>query len=169
MSNAILDEQNPNGSSFSSGKFLTFTLADEFYGVEVLKIREIIRMQKITPVPQMPMHVKGVINLRGKVIPVVDLRVKFNLIASEATERTCIIVVDVDGGQGVNSLLGLVVDAVEEVLNVSESEVEPSPDFGTHLSTECCLGIAKVKDSVKTLLDIEKVVSSELAGELSGF
>ncbi|MCH6255251.1 chemotaxis protein CheW [Puniceicoccaceae bacterium K14] len=169
MSNAILEETNSNITSFSSGKFLTFTLADEFYGVEVLKIREIIRMQKITPVPQMPMHVKGVINLRGKVIPVVDLRVKFNLIAAEATERTCIIVVDVDGGQGINSLLGLVVDAVEEVLNISENEVEPSPDFGTHLSTECCLGIAKIKDSVKTLLDIEKVVSTELAGELAQF
>lgn len=155
-------EDTPTHSAFASGKFLTFTLAEECYGVEVLKIREIIRMQKVTPVPQMPEHVKGVINLRGKVIPVVDLRVKFNLHAGEATERTCIIVVDVDGGQGVNQLLGLVVDAVEEVLNVTESEVEPSPDFGTRLSTECCLGIAKVKDSVKTLLDIEKVVSSEL-------
>lgn len=155
-------EDTPTHTGFTSGKFLTFTLAEECYGVEVLKIREIIRMQKVTPVPQMPEHVKGVINLRGKVIPVVDLRVKFNLHAGEATERTCIIVVDVDGGQGVNQLLGLVVDAVEEVLNVTEGEVEPSPDFGTRLSAECCLGIAKVKDSVKTLLDIEKVVSSEL-------
>lgn len=161
MSNLSFDDASTN-SIFTSGKFLTFTLAEECYGVEVLKIREIIRMQKITPVPQMPEHVKGVINLRGKVIPVVDLRVKFNLHAGEATERTCIIVVDVDGGQGVNQLLGLVVDAVEEVLNISENEVKPSPDFGTHLSNECCLGIARIKDSVKTLLDIEKVVSSEL-------
>lgn len=168
MSKLTFDDTHSH-TSFSSGKFLTFTLADECYGVEVLKIREIIRMQKITPVPQMPQHVKGVINLRGKVIPVVDLRIKFNLPAAEATERTCIIVVDVDGGQGVNQLLGLVVDAVEEVLNVSENEVEPSPDFGTRLSTDCCLGIARIKDSVKTLLDIEKVVSGELAGELSGF
>ncbi len=163
MSKLTFEDTNTR-SAFTSGKFLTFTLADECYGVEVLKIREIIRMQKITPVPQMPEHVKGVINLRGKVIPVVDLRIKFNLPAADATERTCIIVVDVDGGQGVNQLLGLVVDAVEEVLNVSESEVEPSPDFGTRLSTECCLGIAKIKDSVKTLLDIEKVVSGELSG-----
>ena len=170
MSNLTFeDTEKTNSSSFSSGKFLTFLLAEECYGVEVLKIREIIRMQKITPVPQMPIHVKGVINLRGKVIPVVDLRVKFNLPAEEATERTCIIVVDVEGIQGVNSLLGLVVDAVEEVLNVTEGEVEPSPDFGTRLSTECCLGIAKIKDSVKTLLDIEKVVSGELAGDLANF
>lgn len=168
MSNLTFDE-NSTQSTFTSGKFLTFTLADECYGVEVLKIREIIRMQKITPVPQMPEHVKGVINLRGKVIPVVDLRVKFNLHAGEATERTCIIVVDVDGGQGVNQLLGLVVDAVEEVLNVSEEDVRPSPDFGTHLSTDCCLGIARIKDSVKTLLDIEKVVSSELEDALGNF
>src|SRR5688572_969465 len=168
MSNLTFDDTHTH-STFSSGKFLTFTLADECYGVEVLKIREIIRMQKITPVPQMPEHVKGVINLRGKVIPVVDLRIKFNLPAAEATERTCIIVVDVDSGQGVNQLLGLIVDAVEEVLNVTESEVEPSPDFGTRLSSECCLGIARIKDSVKTLLDIEKVVSSELEGANNSF
>lgn len=168
MSNLSSDNSGAP-ASFTAGKFLAFTLADECYGVEVLKIREIIRMQKITPVPQMPEHVKGVINLRGKVIPVVDLRIKFNLPAAEATERTCIIVVDVDSGQGVNQLLGLIVDAVEEVLNVTEAEVEPSPDFGTRLSSECCLGIARIKDSVKTLLDIEKVVSSELEGANHGF
>jgi len=162
-------EDTPTQSHTVSGKFLTFTLAEECYGVEVLKIREIIRMQKITPVPQMPEHVKGVINLRGKVIPVVDLRVKFGLHAGEATERTCIIVVDVEGEQGINQLLGLVVDAVEEVLNVTGDDVRPSPDFGTHLSSECCLGIARIKDSVKTLLDIEKVVSSELESSLASF
>ena len=169
MSNLTFESNETLSASFSSGKFLTFLLAEESYGVEVLRIREIIRMQKITPVPQMPAHVKGVINLRGKVIPVVDLRLKFNLNAEEATERTCVIVVDVDNGQGVNTLLGLVVDTVEEVLNVTENNVEPSPDFGTRLSTECCLGIAKVKDNVITLLDIEKVVSAELAGEFAQF
>lgn len=169
MSNLTFDSSETLSSSFTSGKFLTFLLADEAYGVEVLRIREIIRMQKITPVPQMPIHVKGVINLRGKVIPVVDLRLKFNLPAEEATERTCVIVVEVENGQRVSTLLGLVVDAVEEVLNITEGEVEPSPDFGTQLSSECCLGIAKIKDSIKTLLDIEKVVSSELNGELASF
>jgi len=169
MSNLTFESNETLSTSFSSGKFLTFLLSEESYGVEVLRIREIIRMQKITPVPQMPAHVKGVINLRGKVIPVVDLRLKFNLNAEETTERTCVIVVDVDNGQGVNTLLGLVVDAVEEVLSVTENDVEPSPDFGTRLSTECCLGIAKVKDNVITLLDIEKVVSAELAGELAEF
>lgn len=167
MSNLTFESNETLSTFFSSGKFLTFLLAEESYGVEVLRIREIIRMQKITPVPQMPAHVKGVINLRGKVIPVIDLRLKFNLNAEEATERTCVIVVDVDNGQGVNTLLGLVVDTVEEVLNVTENDVEPSPDFGTRLSTKCCLGIAKVKDNVITLLDIEKVVSAELAGELA--
>jgi purine-binding chemotaxis protein CheW len=169
MSKLTFESNETLSTSFLSGKFLTFLLANESYGVEVLRIREIIRMQKITPVPQMPAHVKGVINLRGKVIPVVDLRLKFNLNAEEATERTCFIVVDVENGQGVNSLLGLVVDAVKEVLNVTENDVDPSPDFGTCLSTECCLGIAKVKDNVITLLDIEKVVSAELSGGLAQF
>ena len=169
MSNLTFESNETLSSSFTPGKFLTFLLADESYGVEVLRIREIIRMQKITPVPQMPIHVKGVINLRGKVIPVIDLRIKFNLEAEDTTERTCVIVVDVDNGQGVNTLLGLVVDAVEEVLNITENDVEPSPDFGTRLSTECCLGIAKVKGKIKTLLDIEKDVSSEMSGELAGF
>lgn len=169
MSNPTVESNETLSTSFSSGKFLTFLLAEESYGVEVLRIREIIRIQKITPVPQMPAHVKGVINLRGKVIPVVDLRLKFNLNAEEATERTCVIVVDIDNGQGVNTLLGLVVDAVEEVLNITENNVEPSPDFGTRLSTECCLGIAKVKDKIITLLDIEKVVSGELAEEFAEF
>ncbi|MFL3657996.1 MAG: chemotaxis protein CheW [Opitutales bacterium] len=170
MSNLTSDSNETLFFSFSSGKFLTFLLADESYGVDVLRIRKIIRMQKITPVPQMPTHVKGVINLRGKVIPVVDLQLKFNLYAEEASERTWIIVDDdVDNGHGTNTLLGLVVDAVEEVLNVTESDVEPSPDFGTRLSAECCLGIAKVKENVITLLDIEKVVFAELNGELAQF
>ncbi len=154
------DQSNPiedtSSSSFSSGKFLTFLLAEESYGIDVLVIREIIRMQTITSVPHMPAHVKGVINLRGKVIPVVDLRLKFGLPADEETERTCVIVVDVRNADGISSLLGIVVDAVEEVINISDEDVEPSPDFGTPLSNECCLGIAKVKDGVKTLLDIEK-------------
>ncbi len=165
MSNPTPESDAAASNSFTSGKFLTFLLAEESYGIEVLLIREIIRMQTITPVPHMPSHVKGVINLRGKVIPVVDLRLKFNLPAEEATERTCVIVVDVKNHEGAPSLLGLVVDAVEEVLNIAGEDVEPSPDFGTQLSNECCLGIAKVKDGVKTLLDIEKVVSTETTGE----
>jgi purine-binding chemotaxis protein CheW len=143
-----------------AGKYLTVGLDREAYGIAVLKVREIIRMQKITPVPQMPPYVKGVINLRGRVIPVVDLRIKFGLEAAVA-DRTCIVVVQVKLQSEQTVQMGLIVDNVEEVANLSESEIEPTPDFGTRLSTEYILGMAKVKGEVKTLLDIDRVVAPE--------
>lgn len=155
-------------TAFTAGKFLTFRLSEESYGIEVVTIREIIRMQKITPVPQMPSHVRGVINLRGKVVPILDLRVKFDLPADDSNDRACMIVVDLPSKEGASSILGLVVDAVEEVISISESEAEPSPDFGASLTNESCLGIAKLKSGVTTLLDIEKVVNRELTGDLAG-
>ena len=143
-----------------AGKYLTVVLDNEAYGLNVLKIREIIRLQKITPVPQMPDFVKGVINLRGRVIPVVDLRVKFSLKA-EFSERTCIVVVQVtlSGTQVVQ--MGLIVDSVEEVVNLPGNDIEPTPDFGTTVDTAYLLGMAKVKGQVKTLLDIDRVVAPE--------
>jgi purine-binding chemotaxis protein CheW len=144
-----------------AGKYLTFVLGHESYGVEVLKIREIIRLTDITAVPQMPAYVKGVINLRGKIIPVVDLRVKFGLTEAGTTERTCIIVVQVSGTSGAKIQMGLIVDAVEEVRNISQADIEETPDFGAKLDTEYMLGMAKAKDVVITLLDIERVVSPE--------
>jgi len=144
-------------------KFLTFVLDSEHYGVEVMKIREIIRMQKITPVPQMPPHVKGVINLRGKIIPVMDLRLRFDLTAKEADDNTCIIVVNLVRSDGGNALNGLVVDNVEEVLNINTSEIEDPPEIGTHTAGECILGLAKTKSTVITLLAIERVVLGEEA------
>lgn len=144
-----------------AGKYLTFALGQEFYGIAVLRIREIIRMLDITAVPQMPKYVKGVINLRGKVIPIVDLRVKFDLSKVENTERTCIVVVQVTHGNGNRTQMGLVVDAVEEVVNLAEADIENTPDFGSTLDTEYILGMAKVKGSVKTLLDIDKVVAAD--------
>ena len=143
-----------------SGKYLTVGLDREAYGIAVLKVREIIRMQKITPVPQMPPYVKGVINLRGRVIPVVDLRVKFGLEAAVA-DRTCIVVVQVKLPSEQTVQMGLIVDNVEEVANLSDAEIEPTPDFGTKVSTEYILGMAKVKGEVKTLLDIDRVVAPE--------
>src|SRR3954470_21803863 len=124
-----------------AGKYLTVALDNEAYGIAVLKVREIIRMQKITPVPQMPAFVKGVINLRGRVIPVVDLRVKFGLKA-EFTERTCIVVVQVKLPSEQVVQMGLIVDSVEEVVTLNKSEIEPTPDFGTKLNTEYILGMA---------------------------
>lgn len=141
----------------NTGKYLTVVLENEAYGIAVLKVREIIRMQKITPIPQMPEFVKGVINLRGRVIPVVDLRVKFGLQATFA-ERTCIVVVQVNLPSSVVQM-GLIVDSVEEVVNLAPAEIEPTPDFGTRIDTTYILGMAKIKGVVKTLLDIDRVVS----------
>lgn len=143
-----------------AGKYLTFILGREAYGIEVLKVREIIRLVDITPVPQMPHYVKGVINLRGKIIPVVDLRLKFELGEAKTTERTCIIVVQVNLPSGSKTQMGAIVDGVEEVVNISGSDIEEPPDFGAALATDYILGMAKTKDSVKTLLDIDRVISA---------
>jgi purine-binding chemotaxis protein CheW len=143
-----------------AGKYLTVVLDNEAYGIAVLKVREIIRLQKITPVPQMPAFVKGVINLRGRVIPIIDLRAKFGLKA-EFTERTCIVVGQVRLPNEQVVQMGLIVDSVEEVVNLTAEEIEPTPDFGTKVDTTYLLGMAKVKGQVKTLLDIDRVVAPE--------
>ncbi len=143
-----------------AGKYLTVVLDNESYGIAVIKVREIIRLQKITPVPQMPGFVKGVINLRGRVIPIVDLRVKFALKA-EFAERTCIVVVQVKLSNTQIVQMGLIVDSVEEVVNLTGEEIEPTPDFGAKVDTTYILGMAKVKGQVKTLLDIDRVVAPE--------
>jgi purine-binding chemotaxis protein CheW len=142
------------------GKYLTFTLASEDYGIGILKIKEIIGMMPITSVPQTPSYVKGVVNLRGKVIPVVDLRLKFGIPAIDYTERTCIIVVEISGQSGAIKI-GIVVDAVSEVLNIKGEDVENTPAFGTRVNTDYILGMAKMGGSVKILLDIDKVLSTQ--------
>jgi purine-binding chemotaxis protein CheW len=142
------------------GKYLTFTLANEDYGLEILKVREIIGMMDITAVPQTPEYVKGVINLRGRVIPVVDLRLKFGLEAADYGERTCIIVVEVQSEMG-SVQMGVVVDSVSEVLNINGDDIEPPPSFGTRLQNQYILGIAKAKGTIKILLNIDRVLSGE--------
>jgi purine-binding chemotaxis protein CheW len=149
-----------------AGKYLTVVLADEAYGIGVLHVREIIRLQKFTPVPQMPAYVKGVINLRGRVIPVVDLRVKFGL-AAALTDRTCIVVVQVALRGEVSVQMGLIVDAVEEVVTLASGEIEPTPEFGSAICTDYILGMAKVKGRVKTLLDINRVIAAEAVRSLA--
>ena len=153
-----------SASSAAACKYLTFALGRESYGIQVLKIREIIRFLDITAVPRMPQYVKGVINLRGKVIPVLDLRLRFGLAETETTERTCIIVVQVGAAAGARTLAGLIVDAVEEVLTIPTTDIEDAPDFGANLSLEYILGMAKVKGNVKTLLDIEQVLDHQTVG-----
>ena len=142
------------------GKYLTFSLADEEYGIGILMIREIIGMLPVTSVPQTPLFVKGVINLRGKVIPVVDLRLRFGMTAKDYTERTCIIVVEIEGQTGTIQI-GIVVDAVSEVLNIKGEEIEDSPTFGAKLDTDYILGMAKMEGGVKILLDIDRVLNDE--------
>jgi purine-binding chemotaxis protein CheW len=143
-----------------AGKYLTFQLANEEFGIRVLKVREIMGIQEITAVPQTPAHIKGVINLRGKVVPVVDLRLKFGVAAADYTQRTCIIVTQVQGENG-PVMMGIVVDGVSEVLNLTGAEIEDTPDFGEEISGGYILGMAKVKDKVKILLDIDRVLSTQ--------
>ena len=142
-----------------AGKYLTFVLASEEYGLEILKVREIIGVMDITAVPRTPDFVKGVINLRGKVIPVIDLRLKFGMTEAERTEQTCIIVVDIGGVE-----MGTIVDQVSEVLDISADDIEDAPSFGTDVDTDFIRGMGKTDQRVTILLDISKVLSSpELA------
>lgn len=144
-----------------TGKYLTFLLGREEFAIQVLKVREIMGIQDITAVPQTPAYVKGVINLRGKVIPVVDLRLKFCLPEVEFTQRTCIIVVQVQSG-GVSLQTGIIVDEVSEVLNLAAGDIEDTPDFGAGAAAATyLLGMAKVKGKVKILLDIDRVLSGQ--------
>ncbi|MBN1765127.1 MAG: purine-binding chemotaxis protein CheW [Sedimentisphaerales bacterium] len=141
------------------GKYLTFALGPEEYGLEILKVREIIGIMDITAVPQTPDYVKGVINLRGQVIPVVDLRAKFGMATAETTDQTCIIVVEISqGDRDINT--GIVVDRVQEVLDITAEQIEDAPQFGIDVDTEFILGMGKINDSVKILLDIDKVLST---------
>jgi len=146
------------------GKYLTFALGAEEYGLEILKVREIIGYMDITAVPQTPSHVKGVINLRGQVIPVVDLRAKFGMEAVEVTDETCIIVVEISQRQRKFST-GIVVDRVQEVLDIDGSDIEEAPQFGASVDTDFILGMAKIGESVKILLDINKVLTNEDADD----
>ncbi|HML75707.1 MAG TPA: chemotaxis protein CheW [Anaerohalosphaeraceae bacterium] len=139
------------------GKYLTFALAREEYGIEILKVREIIGYMSITAVPRMPVFVKGVINLRGQVIPVIDLRCRFDMETKEITDQTCIIVVDISHeGRSFNA--GLIVDRVQEVLDIGQENIDDAPQFGTDVNTDFILGIGKAGSSIKILLDIDRVL-----------
>ena len=143
-----------------AGKYLTFRLDREEYGIEILKVQEIIEMQEITSVPRTPEHVKGVINLRGKVIPVVDLRLTFGLEEKETSRSTCIIVVYVQQAE-TQVTMGLVVDEVSEVLDIGAEQIEPTPSFGTQVDIRFILGMAKTRNAVATLLDIDSVLTAK--------
>ena len=142
------------------GKYLTFTLDNEDYGIGILKVKEIIGVMPITSIPRTPEFLRGVINLRGKVIPVVDLRLKFGMESIEYTERTCIIVVETEGQAG-TVMIGIVVDSVSEVLNIKGDDIDETPAFGSKLDTGYILGMAKMEGGVKILLDIDKILTGD--------
>jgi purine-binding chemotaxis protein CheW len=150
-----------------AGKYLTFGLGNEEFAIQVLRVREIMGIQEITAVPQTPGYVKGVLNLRGKVIPVVDLRLKFGLPELEYTQRTCIIVAQIDSPAG-KLQIGIIVDGVSEVLTLQANDIEDTPDFGSGVETPYILGMAKIKSKVKILLDINMVMTAQEMQGLSG-
>ena len=161
MSNVATQTEQVNKTLLEKeGKYLTFALGPEEYGLEILKVREIIGYMEITAVPQTPHHVKGVINLRGQVIPVIDLRTKFGMETAEITEETCIIVVEIaQGNRTFNT--GIIVDHVQEVLDIDDGDIEDSPQFGSSVDTDFILGMGKIGDTVKILLNIDKVLAGE--------
>lgn len=151
-------QKNDLGKNLA-GKYLTFILEEEEYGVEILKVQEIIQMQKVTPVPGSSEFIRGVINLRGKVIPVVELRKKFQMNIVEDTEKTAIIVMLIRKGE-ISMTMGIIIDNVKEVLDVASDSIEETPDLGGRANTDFIMGMCKAGGNVKILLDIEKVLSS---------
>jgi purine-binding chemotaxis protein CheW len=149
-----------------AGKYLTFKLAEEEYGIEILKVQEIIQMQDVTRVPRTPDFVRGVINLRGKVIPIIELRKKFSMEVTEDTDKTCIIIVKI-GDDETGTILGIIIDEVSEVLDIAAKDIQEAPSFGNDVNTEFILGIGTIEGKVKMLLDIDKVLSSQEMNELA--
>lgn len=145
------------GNIARPGKYLTFSLGKEEYGLEILKVMEIIGIMDITAVPQVPRHVKGVINLRGKVIPVISLRKKFDMAEIDYTAETCIIVVNIS-----DILTGIIIDQVQEVLDITQEAIEPPPSTGITGNVDYLLGLGKVGDSVKILLNIDRVLRADM-------
>jgi purine-binding chemotaxis protein CheW len=160
-SNLSSNDASDEPSKKAGGKFLSFFLGSEEYGIEILKVQEIIGMMMVTRVPRTPDFVRGVINLRGKVIPIVDLRAKFGMESVEQTDETCIIVVKTDGIE-----IGIVVDRVSEVLDIAAKDIDDTPSFGIDLNTDFIVGIGKSGSKVKILLDIDKVLSAQDASDL---
>jgi len=156
-----------NAGQGLGGKYLTFSLGSEEYGIVITKVREIIGIMEITAVPHTPDFIKGVINLRGRVIPIIELRMRFNMEVKDYDDRTCIIVVDVPGPNGTVQV-GMLVDSVSEVINIAPQDIEPPPDFGVSTDAEnIIIGMGKIKGKLKILLDVDQVIGRTLASTLS--
>jgi purine-binding chemotaxis protein CheW len=147
-------------SKVKEGKYITFRLGKEEFGIKIEAIHQIIGITDITPIPHTPDYIKGVLNLRGRIIPVIDLRLKFSLEEREYDERTCIIIVEVNKGS-IKMPIGIIVDFVSEVMTVTRENVEDTPYFGVNLDTAFIMGIAKLEDKIKIILDIDRVLTSE--------
>jgi len=150
-----------NGSNIpaAGGKYLNFHLGNEAYSLPILQVREIIRLSPVTPVPRMPAFVKGVINLRGKIVPVMDLRERLNRFSVEYDERACIVVIQSSS----SGHFGVIVDSVAAVSTLQQEEIDPPPEFGFELSTDFIMGVAKTKTEVKIILDIHRVLNVDPA------
>jgi purine-binding chemotaxis protein CheW len=156
MKNAAALKENQSMKVDSrAGKYLTFFLADEEYGVEILKVQEIIGRMPITPVPLTSRYIRGVINLRGKIHPIMDLNIKFGMNQTEITDETCMIVIKTS-----SLMMGILVDKVSEVVNVTSDDIEDTPSFGAEVNTEYLLGVGKTGGRIRMLLDIEKVITA---------
>jgi purine-binding chemotaxis protein CheW len=164
MSNTTLASST---TAAHGGKYLTFALGKEEYGLEILKVREIIGYMDITAVPKPPSYVRGVINLRGQVISVVDLRAKFGMEAAQRTDETCIIVVEIKSGDSRKLSTGIIVDRVSEVLNIPGENIEEPPTFGATVATDFIVGMGKIGQAVKILLDIDRVLAKDEIARLA--
>jgi len=163
------DSTNARGTNGSNEhKFLTFCLGSEHFGVEILRVREIIGLIAITPLPQTPPYVKGVMNLRGRIIPVIDLRQRFGLSAADATKETCVVVLEAANDDGSQTVMGAVVDSVREVQDIPPSAIEPPPEFGCEIPLKYILGMGKLKDRVVVLLEIAEVIGMRERAQIAG-
>jgi purine-binding chemotaxis protein CheW len=165
-SSTLTSAASPGPTATHGGKYLTFALGKEEYGLEILKVREIIGWMDITALPRTPSYIKGVVNLRGQVIVVVDLRAKFEMEAAAKTDQTCIIVVEI-AHAGRKLSTGIIVDRVSEVLEIQSDNIEAPPTFGTSVATDFILGMGKVGQAVKILLDIDKVLDGDAVARIA--
>jgi purine-binding chemotaxis protein CheW len=163
----IVEEEVSMAEGFEATQYLTFVLNEEVFAVDVARVREILEMPVITKVPQVPEYMRGIINLRGCVVPVIDLHLKFGMREAEQTVNTCIIVVEVEMG-GENIVLGALADSVQEVIEMEPSQIEAAPHIGTHLQTEFLKGMGKHNEHFVMILEIDKVFSGSGLAAIQG-
>lgn len=161
MENTNIKENNLNSTMNLSGKYLTFQLINETYGIDIKNVKEIIQMQKVTPIPNSYNFIRGIINLRGSIVPVIELKKKFNLAVEEDTEKTAIIVMKIMLKEGLFQTIGIVIDEVKEVVDISSSDIEPPPDIGININNNFIAGIYKHGKGVIILLDIIKIFTED--------